>query len=167
MSPRRTATISHLEPMPLVGFQKFPRRTPLNLFPGHFYFTKLLLPALFNTPAGRKARVINTTSFVHLFGSSFVGPGLEFDTFKDGPKRMRMGKVWLYGQSKFVRHPPYGLTASFIRWRCHLNLTLQANVIFTQELVRRYGDKIISFAAHPGTRHLLIIHTLYPRNRLS
>jgi retinol dehydrogenase 12 len=90
-----------------------PRYPPLNLFLGHFYFTKLLLPALLNTPAGHKARVINTTSFVHLFGSSFVGSGLDFDTFKDGPKRRRMGKVWLYGQSKFVRHPLYGFTTTF------------------------------------------------------
>jgi len=110
---------------------------------GYFYFTKLLLPALSNTPEGRKARVINTTSFVHLFGSSFLGSGLEFDTFKDGPKRRGKGKVWLYGQSKF------------------------ANIIFTQELVRRHGDGIISFAAHPGTIHPLILHTFHPRNCLS
>ncbi|KAF9647013.1 NAD(P)-binding protein [Thelephora ganbajun] len=93
---------------------------------GHFYFTKLLFPVLFNVQEGRKARVINTTSWVHLWGSSLIGPGVEFDTFKDGPKRRRKGEFWLYGQSKL------------------------ANVIFTQELVRRYGDKVVSFAAHPG-----------------
>ena len=48
--------------------------------------------------------MINTTSLAHFFGSSFFGPGLEFDTFKDGPKQRRKGKLWLYGQSKFVRH---------------------------------------------------------------
>lgn len=46
--------------------------------------------------------MINTTSFVHLLGSSYFGPGVEFDTFKDGPKRRRKGKLWLYGQSKLV-----------------------------------------------------------------
>ena len=76
----------------------------MDLFVGHFYFTKLLFPALFNIREGRKARVVNTTSWAHLFGSSFIGPGLEFDTFKDGPKRRRKGELWLYGQSKFVRH---------------------------------------------------------------
>ena len=113
MNPRRTATISRLEPMPLVGFQKSPWCPPFNTFLGHYYFTKLLLPALFNTPVGRKARVVNTSSFFHLFGSSLVGPGLEFDTFKDGPNRRRKGNLWLYGQSKFVRHPHDALTATF------------------------------------------------------
>jgi len=93
---------------------------------GHFYLTKLLLPALSNTQGGRKARVINTASFMHFLGSSAVGAGLEFDTFKDGPKRRGKGKIWLYGQSKF------------------------ANIVFTQELARRYGDKIVSFATNPG-----------------
>jgi hypothetical protein len=48
--------------------------------------------------------VINTSSWMHLLGSSFIGSGLEFDTFKDGPRRRKKGGFWLYGQSKFVRH---------------------------------------------------------------
>lgn len=59
---------------------------------------------LFNGQGGRKARVINTSSWGHLIGSSFIGPGLEFDTFKDGPRRKKKGAFWLYTQSKFVRH---------------------------------------------------------------
>lgn len=77
----------------------------IGTLPGHFYLTKLLLLALSNAQEGRKARVIDTASFMHLLGSSAIGSGLEFDTFKDGPKRRGKGKIWLYGQSKFVRYP--------------------------------------------------------------
>lgn len=68
--------------------------------PGHFYFTKLLLPTLIATaktsPDG-KARVVNTSSLGHIYY------GLDFNTFKDGPARKRHGKTRLYSQSKYVR----------------------------------------------------------------
>jgi len=63
---------------------------------GHFYFTKLLLPTLVATaktaPEG-KARVVNTASIMHMFGS------LNFNAFKDSPVR-RKSKLVLYSQSK-------------------------------------------------------------------
>ena len=62
---------------------------------GHFYLTKLLLPVLLRTPG---ARVINTSSLVHAFTGK-----MDFDTFKDGPKRKALGTQRLYVQSKFVR----------------------------------------------------------------
>lgn len=66
---------------------------------GHFYFTKLLLPALIetakSTPDG-KARVVNTSSIGHLMYR------LNFDTFKDGPQRVKAGAANLYSQSKIV-----------------------------------------------------------------
>jgi NAD(P)-dependent dehydrogenase (short-subunit alcohol dehydrogenase family) len=68
--------------------------------PGHFYFTKLLLPTLVATaktsPDG-KTRVVNTASIVHSFD------GLNFDTFMDSPARTRIGTKVLYNQSKRVR----------------------------------------------------------------
>ncbi len=41
--------------------------------------------------------MVNTSSMGHTFVS-----GLDFDTFRDGPKRKKMGTRPLYSQSKFV-----------------------------------------------------------------
>ena len=71
---------------------------------GPFYFTKLLLPALFkaSTP-GSKSRVVNTSSSAGIPAVSFFGSGLDFATFKDSPHRRKYGVGQLYGQSKLVR----------------------------------------------------------------
>ncbi|THH01123.1 hypothetical protein EW026_g1516 [Hermanssonia centrifuga] len=70
---------------------------------GHFYFTKLLTPMLLttavSTPGGR-VRVINTSSMGHLMGNKYI----DYDTLKDGPKRLKMGQK-LYFQSKFYMIP--------------------------------------------------------------
>jgi retinol dehydrogenase-12 len=66
---------------------------------GHFYFTKLLLPALI---AGAKAspdghaRVVNTSSSAGEFGA------VDFNSFRDGPRRRKIGTHQLYSQSKLV-----------------------------------------------------------------
>ncbi|KAG6848515.1 hypothetical protein H0H93_016401, partial [Arthromyces matolae] len=92
---------------------------------GHIYFTKLLLPALFagaESSHDGKARVVNTSSSAHLLAS-----GLDFTTLKDGRNRRKMSATSLYSQSKF------------------------GNVVFSNELARRYGDKgIVSVALNPG-----------------
>lgn len=41
--------------------------------------------------------MVNTASLGHAFAS-----GLDFDTFRDGPKRIKAGTTALYTQSKFV-----------------------------------------------------------------
>ena len=67
---------------------------------GHFYLTNLLLPLMIEsakTSADGKARVINTSSMGHTFVS-----GIDFDTIRDGPKRIKAGTMKLYSQSKFV-----------------------------------------------------------------
>ena len=71
--------------------------------PGPFYFTMLLLPALFkaSTPEN-KSRVVNTSSAGSIGSLSFFGSGLDFATFKDSPHRHKYGTFKLYGQSKFV-----------------------------------------------------------------
>ncbi|KAF9652075.1 NAD(P)-binding protein [Thelephora ganbajun] len=94
---------------------------------GPFYFTKLLLPALFeaSTPENR-SRVVNTGSASGITGISFFGSGLDFATFKDSPRRGKYSAGHLYSQSKL------------------------GNVIFTQELARRHGDKIVTTVVHPG-----------------
>lgn len=94
---------------------------------GPFYFTKLLLPALLSASSpGEKSRVVNTSSAKGIVGSSYFGSGLDFATFKDSPARRKRGTGVLYDQSKW------------------------GNVVFAQEFSRRYGDKIVTTAVHPG-----------------
>ncbi|KZV94531.1 NAD(P)-binding protein [Exidia glandulosa HHB12029] len=91
---------------------------------GHFLFTKLLLPTLLSTASSNpssKPRIINVSSIGHRFH-----PSIKYDTLRDGPKRRAMGSMNLYSQSKFC------------------------NILVTNELARRYGDKIVSISLHPG-----------------
>ncbi|KAJ7745411.1 NAD-binding protein [Mycena maculata] len=109
---------------------------------GHFYFTKLLLPTLLataKTSTDGKARVVNTASL----GSVFA-PGLDYDTFRDSPKRTKLGSTKLYNQSKF------------------------GNVVFSAELARRYGaEGIVSTALNPGNLKTEIArHWTSPGQRL-
>jgi len=66
---------------------------------GHFYFTKIIMPALLRgaaqSPDGT-ARIVNTSSNAHWFGS------LDYNTFKDSPARRKKSAMNLYGQSKMV-----------------------------------------------------------------
>ncbi|KAL1671576.1 hypothetical protein EV122DRAFT_226331 [Schizophyllum commune] len=92
---------------------------------GHFYLTKLLLPALLSTaqssPEGI-VRVVNTSSSGHAFVKT-----IDFNTLKDGPARRKKNPTILYGQSKF------------------------GNIVFANELARRYGDQgIVSTSLNPG-----------------
>ncbi|TDL26395.1 NAD(P)-binding protein [Rickenella mellea] len=92
---------------------------------GHYYLTTLLIPQL---QAGallsdsKSARVVNLSS-----GGHTSHPMINWDTLKDGPARNKMGNFNLYNQSKF------------------------ANIVFSSELAKRYGDKgIVSTSCHPG-----------------
>ncbi|KAG8214988.1 hypothetical protein J3R82DRAFT_8391 [Butyriboletus roseoflavus] len=91
---------------------------------GHYYFTKLLLPTMIataKTTSDGKTRIVTTSSTGHLFGH------LDFDTFKDSPKRRKRNTNLLYCQSKF------------------------GNVVVALELARRYGDQgIVSTSLNPG-----------------
>ncbi|KAG1777944.1 hypothetical protein EV702DRAFT_1098748 [Suillus placidus] len=91
---------------------------------GHFYFTKLVMPALLagaaQSPDGT-ARIVNTASNAHWFGS------LDYNTFKDSPARKKKSPMSLYAQSKM------------------------GNILFAAELARRYGNQgIVSTALNPG-----------------
>ncbi|KAI6002013.1 NAD(P)-binding protein [Pisolithus albus] len=101
---------------------------------GHFYLTKLLLPTLLSTatssPVGT-VRVVNTSSTAHWLGS------LDFDTFKDTPKRRARAHSICITRAKL-----YGYN--------HLNRKY-ANIVFSKELHRRYGDQgIVSISVSPG-----------------
>ncbi|TEB33119.1 NAD(P)-binding protein [Coprinellus micaceus] len=100
---------------------------------GHFYFTRLLIPALLNaTKSSRdgKARIVNTSS-----SGSYIA-AINFDTLKDSALRRKKGAQELYSQSKL------------------------GNVLVSNELARRYGSQgIVSTSLNPGnldselTRH--------------
>jgi len=92
---------------------------------GHFYFTKLLLPAL---KAGAKSsgddvsRIVTISSQAHILTKT-----INFDALKDGSARNKMTPEQLYSHSKF------------------------ANIVFANELAKRHeGDDIISISLHPG-----------------
>ncbi|KAK0196267.1 NAD(P)-binding protein [Armillaria mellea] len=92
---------------------------------GHFLLTHLLLE---NLKAGarslpeKKSRIINTSS-----GTIYLTHRIDWETLVDGPKRRGSSTEALYYQSKF------------------------ANVLFSNELARRYGDEeIISISLNPG-----------------
>jgi len=104
---------------------------------GHFYFTKLLLPALLagtKTSPDGKARIVNVSSSGHLFAS-----GLDFNAFKEGPARTKKGTQVLYAASKL------------------------GNVYISNEFAQRYGKNgIVSTSLNPGNiqsdlqRHLTV-----------
>ncbi|OAX33476.1 NAD(P)-binding protein [Rhizopogon vinicolor AM-OR11-026] len=91
---------------------------------GHFYFTKLVMPALLAaaaTSSDGTARVVNTSSNGHWFD------GLDYNTFRDSPARRKKSSSGLYAQSK------------------------TGNIVFSAELARRYGGQgIVSTALNPG-----------------
>ncbi|KAF8500320.1 NAD-P-binding protein [Russula emetica] len=98
---------------------------------GHFYLMELLLPTLIATaedsPPG-VVRIVNVSSIAHNFG---IPPeGINWDTVgpnADMAKRKKVGTMNLYSQSKL------------------------GNVLITNELARRVGDKnIVAISLHPG-----------------
>ncbi|KAK0196652.1 hypothetical protein F5146DRAFT_1217684 [Armillaria mellea] len=105
---------------------------------GHFYLTKLLLPALeagARASSDGKARVVNTSSFAYELSSK-----LEYDLFRDGPARKKgvgSSTEKMYSQSKF------------------------GNVVFSTELARRYGaEGIVSTSVNPGHIQTDMQHSL-------
>ncbi|KAF7369179.1 NAD(P)-binding protein [Mycena venus] len=97
---------------------------------GHFYLTKLLLPTLISTAQRLgSARIVTLTSMVHYVGT------IEYDTFKDGPKRRKRTPFDLYAQSKW------------------------ANAVLAMELARRYGEQgVVSTSVNPGNLKTDIAH---------
>ncbi|EJF57874.1 NAD(P)-binding protein [Dichomitus squalens LYAD-421 SS1] len=92
---------------------------------GHFYLTESLMPALLaavrTSPDGH-ARVVTTSS------SSVYLERLHFETFKDGPERIKLGKAALYNQSK------------------------HGNAVIARQVAKRYGDQgIVSISLNPST----------------
>jgi len=91
---------------------------------GTHLFTKLLMPAILagaKSSADGKSRVVTTSS------SAAYLDNIHWDTFTPGPARTKFGSNGLYCQSKF------------------------AQVVWTRELARQYGDKNVLFLTlNPG-----------------
>ncbi|KAJ7595092.1 hypothetical protein C8J56DRAFT_1161565 [Mycena floridula] len=92
---------------------------------GHFYLTKLLLPLLIQTAQiypDFKARIINTSSIA----AAGIG-SINYNTLTDTAERRKADMDTIYNQSKL------------------------GNIMFANELARRYGDNgIVSTSLHPG-----------------
>ncbi|CCA74447.1 related to Oxidoreductase, short-chain dehydrogenase [Serendipita indica DSM 11827] len=102
----------------------------------HFHLTMLLLPALLATP---NPRVINISSRGHLMAPR---AGFLWDKLK-GPKK----GSWIPGLGFIERYQFYGQSKL-------------GNILFSNELARRYGDKgLIAISVHPG-----VIQTELGRN---
>lgn len=91
---------------------------------GHWLLTELLVPALAaaakSSPDGH-SRVVTTSS------SGAYLESLHYDTFRDSPKRKKLGRQALYFQSKL------------------------GNAMVAREAAKRYADKgILSFTCNPG-----------------
>ncbi|SJL07782.1 related to Oxidoreductase, short-chain dehydrogenase [Armillaria ostoyae] len=86
-----------------------------------------------NTP-GTEARIVNTASF-----ASEMADKLDYDTFKDGPVRRKLGSVSMYYQSKF------------------------ANLLYSTEFSRRYREAgIVCSCVNPGNIATELQRTLQP-----
>ncbi|KAH7101214.1 hypothetical protein BKA62DRAFT_638978 [Auriculariales sp. MPI-PUGE-AT-0066] len=77
-------------PVEQITIQKYDMQWGTNVL-GPFYFTKLLLPALFESD---DARVVNTSSSASIIGK------IDFDSFVDGKARRKHITRFLYAQSK-------------------------------------------------------------------
>ncbi|KAJ7151442.1 hypothetical protein C8R43DRAFT_1005187 [Mycena crocata] len=87
--------------------------------------TKRLLPLLVaasQSSPDKKARIVHQSSSAQMFVDT-----VDLDALIDGPMRNKLGTAKLYMQSKF------------------------ANIVVSNELARRYGDKgIVSVSLNPG-----------------
>ncbi|KAJ7925904.1 NAD-binding protein [Mycena leptocephala] len=92
---------------------------------GHYLLTKRLLPLLTaaaESSPDKKARVVNQSSSAQMFVDT-----IHLDALTDVPARKKLGSAKMYMESKF------------------------GNVVFSNELARRYGDKgIVSTSGNPG-----------------
>ena len=94
-------------------------------------------------------RIVNVSSIAHNWG---IPPeGIRWDTVgpnADMAKRKKVGAMNLYGQSKLV-----SLFTLLYRRQSSVQHTRrrQGNVLITNELARRVGDKnIVAVSLHPG-----------------
>jgi NAD(P)-dependent dehydrogenase (short-subunit alcohol dehydrogenase family) len=99
-------------------------------FKGHFYLTRLLLPALLK---GVPARVVNVASLAHML-SPVMEPSVNF---------AHTGIQILWDDMHFSRKP-------YHKWKAY-GQSKTSNVLFSVALDRMLASRgIRSFAVHPG-----------------
>ncbi|KAJ7246107.1 NAD(P)-binding protein [Mycena haematopus] len=101
---------------------------------GHFFFTELLLPALFKSHAetGVRARILHTTSIGHNMAPG--KRGIVFESLKGGAERDKwlkkagstLGPLRIYGESKL------------------------GNILVSNYFARIHGNTLVSCSVHPG-----------------
>ncbi|KAJ6503408.1 NAD-binding protein [Mycena vitilis] len=108
---------------------------------GHYLLTKRLLPLLIaaaHSSLDKKARVVNQSSSAQMFVDT-----IHLDALTDVPARKKLGIAKMYMESKFVRR--FLLASACYKFRS------QGNVVFSNELARRYSDQgIVSTSGNPG-----------------
>ncbi|EED81510.1 predicted protein [Postia placenta Mad-698-R] len=106
---------------------------------GHFFFTKLLIPALV---AGAGASQDQHSRIVNVSSSASYLETLHWNTFKDSAERKKMSPNALYCQSKF------------------------GNVVVAREFAKRYADKgIVSTSLNPGNIETDLLRYVSPLKR--
>ncbi|KAI5474618.1 Short-chain dehydrogenase/reductase family protein [Pseudohyphozyma bogoriensis] len=102
---------------------------------GHYFLTKLLIPAL---TRAAPARVINTASSGHEFAPP--GQGFEWDALMDGPARDAAIKKW---------GAELGSGFSSAPWKFY-GMSKLGNIIVSNILAHEHSDVLVSCALHPG-----------------
>ncbi|KAK2462522.1 hypothetical protein APHAL10511_005492 [Amanita phalloides] len=127
-------------PTELLSAQGYDLQFGVNVL-GHFYFTKLLIPALAEAAknsSDRHSRVVNTSSSGHILSRN-----INFETLKDGPVRNKQLSAFLYPQSKL------------------------GNIVFANELAKRYYDQgIVTTSLNPGNINSDLQRHLWPITKL-
>ncbi|PCH37266.1 NAD(P)-binding protein [Wolfiporia cocos MD-104 SS10] len=91
---------------------------------GHYYFTKLLLPALLS---GKETAPDHHTHIIHTSSSGAYLYTINWESFRDGPARRKMSTEQLYYQTKFV------------------------NVLIAYQFAKQYADQgIVSISLNPA-----------------
>ncbi|KAI5477915.1 short-chain dehydrogenase/reductase SDR family protein [Pseudohyphozyma bogoriensis] len=101
---------------------------------GHYFFTKLLMPAL---TRAAPSRVINTSSSGWMFAPP--GEGIDWDVLKAGPARDAAIEKWGKGTNDFGAAP----------WKFY-GMSKLGNILVSNLLAREHSDVLVSCALHPG-----------------
>jgi hypothetical protein len=116
------------------------------MYSGHFYFTKLLIPALLagaKSSSDGKARVVNLSSV-----AAYMSKALDLDIAGDTAQRKKSSLTYLYSQSKLVRISGYDRPRSAMLTRVGKHPPLKR----TCQEIWRPRDHILSPTSWPAAK---------------